>query len=113
MFQRILPGQGSFCLGQFDDSKKRVFGVEFFSFFRFMVSVSFFQGDAGSNLCFFGEVGLILWGGGGKGFIFEDHAFGLLTVSQTVLVFHLVARFFEQRIHVQDAWQKRASIDPS
>jgi len=89
------------------------FSVWNFFFFRFMVSVSFFQGDAGSNLCFFGEVGLILWGGGGKGFIFEDHAFGLLTVSQTVLVFHLVARFFEQRIHVQDAWQKRASIDPS
>jgi hypothetical protein len=77
-----------------------------------MISVSFFQGDVGSNSCFFGEVGLVLWDEGRKGFIFKDHAFVILTVSQTVLVFTRLQGSYKWRTHVQDAWQKRASIDP-
>jgi len=67
---RILPGQGSFCLGQFDDSKKRVFGVEFFLFLLRGVGFIFFKGMWGQTHVSLGKVGLILWGGGGKGFIF-------------------------------------------
>jgi len=52
----ILLSQGSFCLGQFDEAKKRVLGVGFF--LLLLHGVGFiFSGGCGVKLMF-------LWGGG-------------------------------------------------
>jgi hypothetical protein len=65
-----------------------------------------FQGDVGSNSCSFGEGGVGVVGWGGKGFMFKDHAFVTLTVSQTVLVFTWLQDSYKWRTHVQDAGRK-------